>query len=124
MKILITESQKQKIALNYLNKKYHPDQLEIVEHPDYPDSIFYRKDGQVIMEIDKKYMQFLIDYDTIWSFFEKVFSMEYDEIQQLMNTWLEETFNLKGFTPIFSNNIRGASLEETFNLKGFTTWYY
>ena len=99
MKILITESQKERIALNYLNKKYHPDQLEVIEHPDYPDCIFYRKDGQVIMEIDKKYKDFWVDYDTIWSFFEKVFSMENVEIQQLMNTWLDETFNLRGFTP-------------------------
>ena len=101
MKILITESQKERIALNYLNKKYHPDQLEVIELPDYPYSIFYRKDGQVIMEINKKTKYFYVDYDTIWSFFEKVFSMEDGEIQRLMKTWLEETFNLKGFTSPF-----------------------
>ena len=101
MKILITESQKEKIALNYLNKKYHPDQLEVIKLSDYPNSIFYRKDGQVIMEINKKTKYFYVDYDTIWSFFEKVFSMEDGEIQRLMKTWLEETFNLKGFTPFF-----------------------
>ena len=105
MKILITESQKERIALNYLNKNFHPDQLEIVEHPDYPDSIFYRKDGQVIMEIEKKNRYFCVDYDVIWSFFNKVFSMETDEIQRLMKTWLEETFNLKGFTPLWPSGL-------------------
>ena len=55
--------------------------------------------------IDKKYKDFWVDYDTIWSFFEKVFSMEDGEIQQLMNTWLEETFNLKGFTPNYEKAI-------------------
>ena len=109
MKILITESQKEKIALNYLNKKYHPDQLEVIEHHDYPNKIFYRKDGQVIMEIDKRNRYFYVDYDTIWSFFEKVFSMKDIEIQQLMNTWLEETFNLKGFTPMEDTYERATS---------------
>ena len=99
MKFIITENQKEKIALNWMNKNYSPDQLEVVKSPKYPDSIFYKKNGKVVMEQDKKYKYFLFDYDEIWSFFQSIFSMENNEITGLMKIWLEETFKLRGYTP-------------------------
>ena len=73
--------------------------LEIVKSEKYPNSIFYRKTGKVVMEQNKQTKRFWFDYDEIWSFFEKVFGMEYQEIQELLTKWLEETFNLEGYTP-------------------------
>ena len=40
-----------------------------------------------------------IDYDRIWKFFEVIIGIEYDEIQTIINNWLENTYNLKGLTP-------------------------
>ena len=100
MKFIITENQKEKIALNWMNNNFSPDQLEVVEHPDYPNSIFYRKNGIVVMEQDKKTKEFWFHYDKIWSFFESFFSMKYKEIQGLLDIWLEEAFKLKGYTPV------------------------
>ena len=99
MKFIITENQKEKIALNWMNKNYSSDQLKTVKHPNYPNSIFYRKNGKVVMEQDRKFKDFWFDYDEIWTFFESVFSMEYKEIEGLMKIWLEETFKLEGYTP-------------------------
>ncbi len=99
MKFIITENQKEKIALNWMNKNFSPDQLEVVEHPDYPNSIFYKKNGIVVMEQDKKTKRFWFSYSEIWSFFESFFSMEYEEIQRVLKIWLEEDFKLKGYTP-------------------------
>jgi len=99
MKFLITENQKEKVALNWMNKNFSPDQLEVVTHPDYPNSIFYRKNGKVVMEQDKKNKDFWFDYDEIWLFFKSFFSMEYKEWHRIMKIWLEETFKLRGYTP-------------------------
>ena len=73
--------------------------LEIVEHPDYPNSIFYKKNGIVVMEQNKKNKVFWFDYDNIWSFFDRVFDMKYQEIQGFFNKWLEDTLKLEGYTP-------------------------
>ena len=100
MKFIITESKRQEVVLNWMNNNFSPDQLEVIEHPDYPNSIFYRKNGKVVMEQDKKNKNFWFDYREIWSFFESFFSMEYEEIQGLMKIWLEEDFKLKGYRPL------------------------
>ena len=81
--------------------------LEIVTHPDYPNSIFFKKNGKVVMEQDMKSKTFWFDYNNIWSFFEIVFDMESQEIQGVLNKWLEETFKLEGYTP---DNISGGIL--------------
>ena len=120
MKFIITESKLQKAALLWMNKNFSPDQLEVVEHPDYPDSIFYKKNGIVVMEQDKKNKEFWFSYNQIWSFFESFFTMEYEEIQGLLDIWLDEAFKLKGYTPIKRDNNKKIKLEEAFKLKGYT----
>ena len=101
MKLLITENQLDKAALLWMNKNFSPDQLEIVTSEKYPDSIFYKKNGIVVMEQDKKNKDFWFDYDEIYSFFKSFFSMEYKEWQRIMKIWLEETFKLEGYIPEF-----------------------
>ncbi len=99
MKYLITESQKEKIALKWMNDNFSPNQLEVVTSEKYPDSIFYRKNGKVVMEQNKKNKLFYFDYHDIWSFFMSFFGMEHTEIQQLMKVWLVEAFKLRSYTP-------------------------
>ena len=48
---------------------------------------------------NNKYGNIWIDYDRIWSFFEEFFLMKYEEIQGILKDWLEEVYNLRGFTP-------------------------
>ena len=40
------------------------------------------------------------NYNRIWSFFEEFFLMKTQEIQGILKDWLEETYKLKGFTPV------------------------
>ena len=44
-----------------------------------------------------KYKRFFFNYDTIWSFLESMFSLEYKELQSITEDWVEETLNLKGY---------------------------
>ena len=99
MKFLITENQLDKTSLFWMNKNFSPNQLEIVTLEKYPNSIFYKKNGKVVMEQNKKNKVFYFDYDEIYSFFKSFFGMEYEEWQGVMKTWLEETFNLSGYIP-------------------------
>ena len=98
------------------------DESEQTTHPDYPDSIFFKRksDGQIIAQINKKNEQFWLDYYSIWSFFEDKFNLEYSEIQEIARDWLDETFKLKGYTPYKIIFIRAFLLDETFKLKGYT----
>jgi len=44
------------------------------------------------------------NYERIWSFFEEFFLMKYKEIQGILMDWLEDTYNLRGFTPHFESH--------------------
>ena len=77
-----------------------PDQLEVVKSEEYPNSVFFKKDGVVVMEQNKKNKDFYFDYDKIWGFFESFFGMEYEQIREVLRYWLEETFKLEGYTPV------------------------
>ena len=99
MKFIITENKLNNVALSWMNKNFSPDQLEIVTSEKYPNSIFFKKDGVVVMEQDKKYKDFYFDYNDIWSFFESFFGMKHEQIQGVLRYWLEETLKLEGYTP-------------------------
>jgi len=77
------------------------DECDQITHSDYPDSIFFkrRSDGKIIAEMDKENGLFWLHHDEIWSFFEKPFELEYEEIREIARDWLEETFKLRGYRP-------------------------
>jgi len=93
MKIIITENKIEKVAINWLNKKY--GDLESIETEKHPDYIFYKKDDEVIFDYNKKNGDVYIDYDRIWSFFKLVFDMNNQQIQDLTKVWVEEHYNLR-----------------------------
>ena len=99
MKYIITENKLNNVALSWMNQNFSSDQLEIVKSEDYPDSVFFKKNGEVVMEQNIKYKYFWFDYDNICLFFESFFDMEHVQIQEVLSYWLEETLKLKGYTP-------------------------
>ena len=42
-----------------------------------------------------------INHGRIWKFFEEVIGLKYSEIKNIINNWLEETYNLRGLTPLY-----------------------
>jgi hypothetical protein len=95
MKYIITENKLNNIALSWMNQNFSPEQLEIVKSKDYPNSVFFRKNGKVVMEQNKKSMYFWFSYNEIWSFFESFFGMKDQQIEEVLTYWLEETLKLK-----------------------------
>ena len=74
--------------------------LDVVQSEEKPDWEIYRYEkGNNMMIYNRKNDYVFIDYHKIWSFLEKVFGLNYSEIQQLTEEWLSEVYNLRGVTP-------------------------
>ena len=97
MKHILTESKMEQVIIKYLNKFY--GDLEEYRTDEYPDKVFYMKDEKIFMEHNLKSGRLWVDYDTIWTDLETIFSLEELEIQDIITKWVEETYKLEGVTP-------------------------
>ena len=61
--------------------------------------VFYKKDGDVIMEQDLNYDVFLFHYVKIWSVFYDKFGLEYNTTQEFLKTMLVKHLKLGSYTP-------------------------
>jgi len=110
MKYIITESKLNQVAIKYLNNFY--GDLEEYRTDKRPNSVFFVKDDKVYMEQDLERERLFVNYDTIWSDLKTIFSLENPEIVSIISKWVEDTYNLSGFTRIlfvdkYSNLWRG-----------------
>jgi len=90
------EEQKKILAYKFLNR--FNDLEKVVEG----DIVYYDdKDGKTLFHYHQNVKNGIIwiDNKRIWSFFEDFFLMKYEEIQEILYDWLEETYKLRGFTP-------------------------
>ena len=96
MKYIITESQYNKAIDEFITFQLEPHEEKTSKK--YPNSIFWVKDGEVIVEIQKsKY--FWVKHE-IWSTISSMFSLEYEETQEVISEWLEEHYKLGLLTPL------------------------
>ena len=42
-----------------------------------------------------------VDFELVWSYLSFIFGMENGEIQNVIKKWLQETYNIKGFKPLY-----------------------
>jgi hypothetical protein len=98
MKYIITESKLENVAIKYLNKVY--GDLEEYKTDEHPDSVFFVKDKKIYMEQDLENDDLWIDYYTIWKDLRNTFLLEDNEIKSIISKWVEETYKLRGVTPI------------------------
>ena len=98
MKIIITESSRDRVVLKWLNREFGNLTPAIVGTKTYyvdndrkPLFMYYqnRKNGYVY-----------VNYDRIWVFFESIFGLKGLQTQEILKVWLEETYNLRGLTPM------------------------
>ena len=119
MNIIINRPQLVRVVLLYLNKYF--GNLTQKTSTEYPNSVFYvNSDNEVIMEYDKKSKVVWIRYDRIWSKIESLFYLKYDDIQSIMEHWLDEAYKLKGVTPLELRGPGDLQLDEAYKLKGVT----
>jgi hypothetical protein len=113
----INESDEYKIksALKWLNKEFG-DLTPVVKDgrvfyvdKDRKPLFYYRQDFETVFVF--------IDYDRIWVFFESIFGLNTLQTKEILKVWLEETYNLKGYTPVVVKGVHFYLLEETYNLR-------
>lgn len=74
----------------------HLDDLEIkFDFIDYGADFFYYYNDSWLFKENKKNEFFFINYDKIWSVFEKKYGLNYDEIDNFMTIMLDKYFKLK-----------------------------
>ena len=86
--------------------------MDVVQSKENPDwTLFRYNKGNNLMVLDKKTEDINICYVEIWSILGNVFGLDFSEIQELINVWLNEVYNLSDVTPDFylgnKNNIDG-----------------
>ena len=101
MKIIITESSRDRLVFKWLHKEFgdltpvvKDDKTYYVDEDRKPLFVYYQ---------DSKNRDVYINYDRIWVFFDSIFGLSYLQTKEILTIWLEETYNLKGFTETYSN---------------------
>ena len=88
---------KQKLALKWLNKEFgnltpivKDGRTYYVDKDRLPLFFYYQ---------DKEKGWIYINHYRIWSLLESIFSVKDLEIKELLKVWLEDIYNLRGYTP-------------------------
>ena len=88
-------------SINWLNTNFgnleaiqKNDKIYYIDGKRKPLFYYYKKDQE------SKNGYYYISYYEIWSFFQSDFGLVYTEIQDLMTTWLRETYKLSELTPV------------------------
>jgi len=104
MKYIIKESQYNNAIDKFITYQLEPHKEKRTR--EYPESVFWVKEGEVIAEIlNSKY--FWVSYQ-IWNNITLMFSLDHTETQQVIKDWLEEHYKLGELiptTPIFVKRI-------------------
>ena len=95
MKYIITEEQIKRVEFKYLD--YLFEDIYEISSEKYPNSRFWKKDGEVIMELGKSGNLWVLY--SIWDDISNVFSLDYNKTQQLIKEWVEEHLKLGYITP-------------------------
>jgi hypothetical protein len=100
MKIIITESSRDRLVLKWLNKEFgdltpvvSDDKTFYVDKNRIP--LFYHQNG-------RKTNHIYVNYERMWIFFKSIFGLDGLEAEEIMKVWLEETYNLRNAIPTWS----------------------
>ncbi len=109
MKYIIKESQYNNAIDKFITYKLEPHEEKRTKK--YPKSVFWVKNGEVIVEIQKS--GYFWVSQQIWRSISLMFSLEHTETRQFIKEWLEEHYKLGGLIPYLPNSV---SLESWKNI--------
>ena len=95
MKVIITESQYNRVIDQFITYLLEPHEVRTSKKS--PNSIFWVKGDRVIVEIQDS-IDFWITKD-IWYNISKMFSLDREDTQLVVRTWLEQHYDLGNLTP-------------------------
>ena len=97
MKIIITESQLNNVIDKFITRRFEPHQEVLRFFHD--DSSYWTKNNKIIAQFLKKHKWFFVAPE-IWDQIEKMFSLQHDEVQDVIKQWLEKKYNLGEYKPL------------------------
>lgn len=95
MKFVIPESRLENIAMKYLD--YAFEGLHEVNSKIFPKFRFWKIGGKVVMQMDT-HIRLWVRYD-IWDRISDMFSLDYDEAQELIKKWVKLNMGLDEVRP-------------------------
>ena len=100
----------EKLCIKWLNENFNPMEPFYMEK--YPDNIFHMKNGQCILQYNKKCGYVYVSYREIWKFFEGMFSMSNQQIKDITKIWVEEHYKMGVTTDVGCNSVFYNMVEE------------
>lgn len=89
--------------LNYLFEDMYP-----VKSKYYPDSTFFKKDDKVTLELEKSGTLWVLY--SVWTDIADMFSLDYNETQQLIKAWMEQQIKRGGVAPTRASGMYGCRI--------------
>ena len=86
-----------------------------IDREKYPNSIFLFKGDKCFFEFEND--NFWISYFNVWEIIEKEFKIDYDKIQALIKSEIEEHFKCDGVTPPTIKLLYPKLIEDHFKCK-------
>ena len=83
----------------------------------HPDSVFYKKDDEILFEYEKKNGIFLCHYYKIWLVLESDYGLKNQEIRELIKNKVWETLNLKEATPLYVEAVDSVQVWKSLKIK-------
>ena len=97
------------------------DSLEVWhDFKKYPNSLFWKKDGRVVMEFDEENNNLQVSYLDIWSIFESKYSLEYNEIKELIEFVVAKHWGKKEFTSWITSRRNSRLVAKHWEVEGVT----
>jgi len=100
MKIIITEGKLNKVILKWLDNEYgnltqvvKGNKVSYVDQDGLPILIYYQ---------NKNHGGIYVNFQKVWGLLGNIFGIDRQQIQVILKIWLEETYNIKGYTPVNS----------------------
>ena len=91
--VLYEKFSREKAAENFFVGFLNDHQIKVSD--EYPDLVFYVKNNKIFMQYNKKNGDLRVEYDQIWSFFEKEYGYNYIEVNDLLKHLVYKHLKLK-----------------------------
>ncbi len=100
MKIIIAEGRLNKVILKWLDNEYgnltqvvKGNKVSYVDQDGLPILIYYQ---------NEKHGGIYVNFQKVWQLLGDIFGINQPQTQVILKIWLEETYDIKGYTPVNS----------------------
>jgi hypothetical protein len=105
MKIVLKESQYNKLVDRYLTSQFEPHEVKTQDSTDTPIKMIWERNNHTLVEFDTSNIAWVSR--EIWSSLEQMFDLKYNEVENHIKNWFNKHYNIEGLKiyklPLFVN---------------------